>query len=133
MTSTAFVLFSLFLHKYNEIGIVKERMSVMCTGYIIKMALMAGGSVYMIFMGFSRVYLGAHSYNQVLFGATFGTVLAVICYYQLKSYYLAQPDRHQTTSFSGTKVKEITRADVAKSIVLGTLVPINLAMLTYWV
>lgn len=63
MMSTVFVLFTLFLHKYNEIGVVKKRMSVMCTGYIIKMALMAGGSVYMIFMGFSRVYLGAHTYN----------------------------------------------------------------------
>lgn len=63
MCGTVFVLFTLFFHKYNEIGIKKERMSVMCTGYIIKMALMASGSVFMIFMAFSRVYLGAHSYN----------------------------------------------------------------------
>jgi membrane-associated phospholipid phosphatase len=56
-------------------------MSIMCTGYIIKMALMAAGSVFIIFMGFSRVYLGAHSYNEVMFGATLGFTLACVLHF----------------------------------------------------
>lgn len=44
-------------------------------------------------MGFSRVYLGVHTYNEVLFGASLGTVLAFIGHYQVKPFFLHLPER----------------------------------------
>jgi membrane-associated phospholipid phosphatase len=81
MTNNVFLWYTVFLHFYDEIGIKRRRMSVFCTAYIIKIAVTAIVITYIIFMAFSRVYLGAHSYNQVLFGITLGVVFASVGHY----------------------------------------------------
>ena len=62
----------------------------MCTAYIIKMAVTAASCVFIIFLGFSRVYLGAHSYNQVIFGFAIGLYFAYAFHFHVKKYYLEQ-------------------------------------------
>ena len=81
MTNNVFLWYTVYLHFFNDVGIKRKRMSVFCTAYIIKMAVTSIIITYIIFMGFARVYLGAHSYNQVIFGTTIGLVLAYIGHY----------------------------------------------------
>jgi membrane-associated phospholipid phosphatase len=81
MVTNTFLICSLMLHKYHDIGIKQERMSIFCTGYIIKMALQAICCIYIIFMCFSRIFLGAHTYNQVIFGTMVGALMAFIYHY----------------------------------------------------
>mmetsp|Transcript_28903 Transcript_28903/g.21527 ORF Transcript_28903/g.21527 Transcript_28903/m.21527 type:complete len:121 (+) Transcript_28903:437-799(+) len=59
--------------------------SVFCTAYIIKMALTSLLMVGIIFMCLSRVYLGAHSYDQVIFGTSIGTTFIFIIHFFLSS------------------------------------------------
>jgi len=91
MVSNVFLILTLYLHKYYEVDVAQERMSVFCTAYIIKMAATAAGMVFLIFMGFSRVYLGAHTYNQVLFGAMIGAYLAFVGHFAFKRAFLNLP------------------------------------------
>ena len=58
MLNNVFFWSSVYLHAYNEVGVRQPRMSVFCTAYIIKMAATCIGVSFLIFMGFSRVYLG---------------------------------------------------------------------------
>ena len=81
MVTNTFIIATIILHKYHDIGIKYERMSIFCTGYIIKMALNAVFCIYIIFMCFSRVYLGAHTYNQVVFGTMVGGLLAYVYHF----------------------------------------------------
>ena len=81
MNNNVFLWYTVYLHFFNDVGIKRKRMSVFCTAYIIKMAVTSIIITYIIFMGFARVYLGAHSYNQVIFGTTIGLVLAYIGHY----------------------------------------------------
>ena len=43
-------------------------------------------------MALSRVYLGAHTYNEVLYGALIGTTMAGICHFKIKSLVLKIPE-----------------------------------------
>ncbi len=92
MLNNVFFWLSIYLHAYNEVGVKQARMSVFCTAYIIKMASTCAGITFLIFMGFSRVYLGAHTYNQVLFGTLLGAVLALVGHYKVKPLFLAMPE-----------------------------------------
>lgn len=40
--------------------------------------------LFFIFLALSRVYLGEHSYNEVLYGLTFGLTLALVMHYFAK-------------------------------------------------
>jgi membrane-associated phospholipid phosphatase len=93
MLGNCFFWVTAYLHAYNEVGIIVPRMSVFCTAYIVKMALTAFGLVYIIMMGFSRMYLGAHTLNQVLYGSLWGFTLAIICHYKVKPFFLNMPER----------------------------------------
>jgi len=63
MLANTFIWVTVYLHAYYDIGIVRQRMSVFCTEYIIKMGVTAAGSTFLLFMAMSRVYLGMHTYN----------------------------------------------------------------------
>ena len=63
MLNNVFFWLSIYLHAYNEVGVKQPRMSVFCTAYIVKMGATSLGITFLIFLGFSRVYVGAHSYN----------------------------------------------------------------------
>ena len=89
MLNNVFFWASLYLHAYSEVGVRQPRMSVFCTAYIIKMAATCVGICFLIFMGFSRVYLGAHTYNQVVFGSVLGLTLAFIGHFKVKPLFLS--------------------------------------------
>mmetsp|Transcript_36679 Transcript_36679/g.49745 ORF Transcript_36679/g.49745 Transcript_36679/m.49745 type:complete len:100 (-) Transcript_36679:41-340(-) len=99
MSNTTFILVSLYLHKYYEVGVPRQRMSVFCTAYIIKMGVTAAMCIFFIFLGLSRVYLGAHSYNQVVFGGTLGIVLAAVGHYSIKPHFLGMQDKMVKVDF----------------------------------
>ena len=43
-------------------------------------------------MGMSRVYLGAHTLNEVVFGTAIGTTMAAICHSKVKPLFLRLPE-----------------------------------------
>jgi len=63
MMCNVFMWYSIYLHFFYDVGVKPQKMTVFCTAYIIKMACTSLLITYLIFMGFSRVYLGAHTYN----------------------------------------------------------------------
>ena len=63
MLNNVFFWVSIYLHAYHEVGVRQPRMSVFCTAYIVKMAATCIGITLLIFMGFSRAYLGLGAYN----------------------------------------------------------------------
>jgi len=77
----SFFYLSLFLYKYYEVGNKAQMRSVFCTAYIIKMAVTCALMIDLIFVCLSRVYLGAHSYDQVIFGTSLGVVLIFILHF----------------------------------------------------
>ena len=95
MTMT-FLIVSAYLHKYYEIGVKPKKMNVFCTAYIIKMAASAATLCFLIFLTFSRVYLGASSLNQTLFGVSLGALLAFIGHFCVKIYFLDMPEYYYT-------------------------------------
>ena len=92
MTKNVFAWFTIYLHAYNEVGVRQPRMSVFCTAYIVKMAATCLGCVFLIFLGFSRAYLGLCFFNQVLFGGILGLVLAFVCHNKIKPLFLGLPE-----------------------------------------
>jgi membrane-associated phospholipid phosphatase len=91
MISTFFWL-TLYLHKYHEVGAKTPKIrSIFCTAYIIKMGLTIAMALFFLFLALSRVYLGEHSYNQVLFGSTMGLGLALVLHYFFKPLVKAMP------------------------------------------
>ena len=92
MFNNVFFYVSVYLHLYHEVGVKQPRMSVFCTAYIVKMAGTCIGVTFLIFMGFSRVYLGAHSINQVIFGTLLGVVFALVGHYKAKPLFLGMPE-----------------------------------------
>ena len=63
-----------------------------CANWIYKMAAICTCVIFLILLGFSRVFLGANSYNHVFFGALLGTVFALIGHFNVKPYFLAMPE-----------------------------------------
>jgi membrane-associated phospholipid phosphatase len=89
---TSFFWVTLLLHKYYEIGKEVKIKTIFCTAYIVKMALIAGLMIFLIFLAISRVYLGEHTWNEVLFGLSLGTSFAFLCHYYVKPYYKTLPN-----------------------------------------
>jgi membrane-associated phospholipid phosphatase len=87
LLSNTFLWTTIYLHKYYDIGVKTKKMSVFCTAYIIKMAITSVGFVYLVLMMCSRVYLGAHSWNQAFFGASLGVSIAIIGHRSVKSWF----------------------------------------------
>ena len=120
-----FFWLSLYLHLYSEVGVKYPRMSVFCTAYIVKMAATCIGCVFLIFMGFSRVYLGVHSMDQVLFGAILGATLALIGHYKVKPFFLGLPEMLYSQE-SGSKFA-VTGLSYCKALAFGLGLPLLLA------
>ena len=97
MTS-GFFWITMYLHKYYEVGAKREKVSVFCTAYIIKMALTVGLILFILFLALSRVFLGEHSYNQVLFGSSLGIVLAFGLHFTVKPLIKKMPQLLRETS-----------------------------------
>lgn len=96
MLCNTFFWTTLYLHAYYEVGVVVPRMSVFCTAYIVKMALTALMFVYFIMMAFSRMYLGAHTLNQVIYGGLWGITLAIVMHFKVKPLFLSLPEKLYT-------------------------------------
>lgn len=64
MMFSSFVLLSIYLDKYHDVG---EKMtkfkSVMCTGYIIKMGVTTFLGVYLFVVAYALMYIGFNSYD----------------------------------------------------------------------
>lgn len=87
MLNTTFIIVSLYLHFYYDIGVKPKKMTIFCTAYIIKMAMSVVMSVFLILLAVSRVFLGAHAWNEVTFGFTLGLTFAFIGHYQVKTWF----------------------------------------------
>jgi len=88
---SSFIWITLYLHKYYEVGNRVVIKSIFCTAYIVKMALTAGICIFLMFLAISRVYLGEHSYNEVLFGGSLGATLAFILHFFAKNFIKKLP------------------------------------------
>jgi hypothetical protein len=86
MTST-FAMLTLYLHKYYDIWTVRQRMSVFCTAYIIKMAMTVVIAISLILMSVAKVYEGANTWNQVLFAGLMGAAFAFVGHFRIKQWF----------------------------------------------
>ena len=89
--TASFILLTLYLNQYYEVGRRQVFRTIFCTGYIVKMGLTALLLSFLIMLMFSRVYLGEHSINQVIFGTSIGVVLSVSMHYSLKPFLKRMP------------------------------------------
>jgi len=90
--AATFFWVTLYLNHYHEVGVQRARVrSIFCTAYIVKMILTIAMFLYFIFLALSRVYLGEHSYNQVVYGSTLGLTLAVGLHYTAKIHFKRLP------------------------------------------
>ena len=121
MLYNVFFWLSIYLHAYNEVGVRQPRMSVFCTAYIIKMAMTCVGISFLIFMGFSRAYLGVGAYNEVLFGTILGATLALVGHFKVKPLFLSVPESLYNDS-AGSKYG-VGCLSYIKAIVLGLVLP----------
>jgi membrane-associated phospholipid phosphatase len=87
---TSFLLCAIYLGAYYEVNMPRQKMSVFCTAYIVKMATTCGIVIGIMLLSMSRVYLGVHTWNEVLFGASLGMVLAFGLHNTVRKTYLNQ-------------------------------------------
>ena len=85
MLMYTFVALSLYLHQYYEVGQAPVQFeSVMCTGYIVKMAVTSVMLFLMILTAFAQIYNGVNSYDQVILGFLLGSYLAFYLHFRFK-------------------------------------------------
>ena len=89
------------------------------------MAATCIGVSYLIFLGFSRVYLGAESYNQVIFGTMLGGTIALIGHYKIKPVFLAMPEILYSDE-GGSKYR-VTVMSYLKTLLMAFVMPMILA------
>lgn len=80
MTATFFWI-TLYLQKYYEVGHKIHIKSVFCTEYIFKIVFTIAMVMFFMLLAMSRVYLGEHSFNEVLFGSTIGITFAIVMHF----------------------------------------------------
>ncbi len=73
------------------------------------MALTSVGVVYLVLMMCSRVYLGAHSWNQVVFGASLGFCLAIIGHRNVKPWFYGLCERSLGKNRFNLDFKEVVK------------------------
>jgi hypothetical protein len=83
-----FLTLSLYLQKYYEVDQPPKRYSIMCTGYIIKMAVTALSGFYFILLGFAQLYLGEMGYDQVILSYIVGAASGFIGHFALKLHFI---------------------------------------------
>ena len=121
LMNTVFCWLTIYLHAFYEVGVIQPRMSVFCTAYIVKMAGTCIGISLLIFMGFSRAYLGVGTYNEVLFGVSLGVTLAIIGHYKIKPMFLSMPESLYNDG-AGSQYA-VTCTSYFKAILLGLVLP----------
>ena len=87
----SYLALSLYLGYYYEIGEPRKFQSVMCTGYIIKMALTSILLFMCFVLGWALAFNGANSYDQILIGYFFGISMAAFLHYNLKVHFKFLP------------------------------------------
>ena len=100
-------------------------MSVFCTEYIIKMAASAALLCFFIFLAFSRIYLGASTLNQAIFGTTIGVVFAFIGHFKFKLMFLNMPEYYYS-NIGGSSFKVGCKSYLA-ALFFCLLIPFGLA------
>lgn len=132
MTASFFWL-TVYLHKYHEVGAAKKFNSVFCTEYIVKMMLTVAMALFFIFLALSRVFLGEHSYNQVLFGSQLGIALACILHYFVKPLIKHFPswarDKYGIQKQKG--IFEISNALIILAFLVTIVLPITVSTSIY--
>ena len=89
------------------------------------MAGTCAGVVLLIFMGFSRVYLGVHSINQVIFGTLLGITFAFLGHYKVKPLFLSSPE--YLYSDTGGSKYGVTCLSHFKAMIYGYFIPMLIA------
>ena len=92
MMFSAFLLLSLYLDKYHDVGERTPKFkSVMCTGYIIKMGVTTFLGVYLFILAYALMYIGFNSYDQLIFGGVLGVMFGLILHYKVKIHFKLLP------------------------------------------
>ena len=94
---------------------------------IIYKAATCIGVTFLIFMGFARVYLGAHAINQVIFGVLFAVSFALVGHYKVKPLFLDLPE-YLSSDMEGSGYR-VTVMSYVKSMLFGLVLPMILASL----
>ena len=91
------------------------------------MAATCIGVTFLIFMGFARVYLGAHAINQVIFGVLLAVTFALVGHYKVKPLFLDLPE-YLSSDMEGSGYR-VTVMSYVKSMLFGLILPMILASL----
>ena len=93
------------------------------------MAATCLGMVFLIFLGFGRVFLGACAFNQVIFGAILGLVLAFVGHFRIKSFFLGIPEMLYSDDRGSNYA--VTCGTHMKTLLVALIGPMILAFVVY--
>ena len=85
-------------------------------------------TVFLGLMAISRVYLGAHTLNEVLFGTLLGVTIATIAHFRVKTFFYAMPE--MLYSREEEEKYDINRWTYIKAILATFVIPMSIASLT---
>ena len=98
---------------------------------VLKFFVTIGMLAFLGALGASRVFRGAHTINEVLFGFLIGGTIAIILHFKVKQYFLQLPQL-LATSENGTERYSVPRSLTLWTIFYTLIVPVCIAMVTLY-
>ena len=125
MLNNVFLWVTVYLHYFYAIGEEQVEYSkgikiTMTSLIIIMTALMAK----------SRVFLGAHTFNEVLYGALLGVTLAFIGHYKVKPFVIQIPEL--LISQDNDEKYQVRTRYILITFIVTFAIPISIATLMLW-
>ena len=129
MLNSSFFWVSLYLHLFHDIGPQSQRWaSQFWRKNFIRHIMAVVGCAFLGLLATSRVYLGAHTLNEVLFGTIVGSTWAAIGHFKVKPFFLGLPGRLHSNEEEGKYA--VDRWTYLKALFGSLVVPMCVATLT---